>query len=455
MLLMMIRFYSVLLAGWLFIPLSVCAAPAQPSQNTDTKAFNLKTLQSLFESMKRTQAYAYARHYLPEMEGDPYFDYYYGVSAIDSGNASEGVFALERVLVSFPNDQVARLELARGYFILQQYAQARVSFEMVLQTNPPDQVRETALAYLDRIRVSESRYQTTHSGFIALGFGNDDNVNAGIDEDTPFFSSDSLAQDDNFTRLLGSWTFSHPFRPGWSFESSLNGDLRKNLDLDQFDTTTTTLQLGITHNQASSRYKAKLLVQEFTLDGDSYRSLNGLNLDWQYTITEHSSINTSIQYAQLDYSDFPLRNSNLTALGVNYLHSFSGKLQPMFFLSLSSAAEAADSNTIQAKADTERAIYSFRSGVILSFTNTLALQASIGTQTSDYEVPSKFFSLTTGLVEDRNRDDSYDTADLKLLWAFARKWRLDTQLNYTKNDSTLDIYDYERNVFEMSLNYTF
>lgn len=105
-------------------------------------AFNLKQLQELFKTYQRQQAYAYASQHLEQMEGDPYFDYLYGVSAIDTGHASEGVFALERVLLAFPEDHVARLELARGYFILEEYARSRVEFEIVLKTEPPKKSRK-------------------------------------------------------------------------------------------------------------------------------------------------------------------------------------------------------------------------------------------------------------------------------------------------------------------------
>ena len=70
-------------------------------------------------------AFSYAQKHRAEQEGDPDFDFYYGVAAIDTGNVSQGVFALERVLAVQPNNHAARLELARGYFILEEYARAR------------------------------------------------------------------------------------------------------------------------------------------------------------------------------------------------------------------------------------------------------------------------------------------------------------------------------------------
>ena len=418
----------------------------------DTAAFDIKHLQSLFESYKRGQSYNYAKLYQADMEGDPYFDYLFGVSAIDTGRASEGTFALERVLLIFPDDQVARLELARGYFILQEYSLAREAFTTVLETDPPAKVRSTALAYLDKIRISESRYRPTHSGFLEMVLGNDDNVNAGLNENTIFIialTPDSFGQDDNFTSLAGGWTYAHPYSAGWLFESTVSGNLRKNQELDQFDTTTGTLQVGITHLQASSKYKAQLITQQFNLDGDSYRSLNGLNLNWQYTVSQQSSFNTALQYVQLDYPELSIKNSDLITLGMNYTHAFATYLQPILFSTLSLGTEMAeDDANPSALSETERDIYSLRLGVVLNFTNTLALQSSLGVQNSTYAAGPAFQPSIT-------REDDYNTANLNLIWAFARKWRLDTQYAFSENSSTDDLKNYERNVIDITLNYTF
>ncbi len=420
----------------------------------ETAPFDNKHLQSLFENYKRGEAYHYAKQYQSEMEGDPYFDYLFGVSAIDTGHASEGTFALERVLLIFPEDQVARLELARGYFNLQEYALAKDEFNAVLKNNPPSLVKDAALAYLDKIRVSESRYRPTHSGFLSFTLGNDDNVNAGLDENAvsqfiSFLSTESFAQDDNFSALAGAWTYIHPFSPGWLLESTLSGDLRKNQDADQFNTTIGTIQLGITHLQASNKYKAELISQQFDLDGDKYRSLNGINLNWQYTLSEQSSFSSALQYAQLDYPNLSVKNSDLITLGLNYTHAFATYLQPLLFTSVSLGTESAEDNSNPVtQSETERDIYSVRLGVVLSFTNTLALQTSIGTQNSSY-------AAAPSLQPDTVREDNYNTANLNLIWAFARKWRLDTRYSYTKNSSTDELRDYQRNIIDMSVNYTF
>jgi len=413
----------------ILFPLSLLAKP---------DVFDIAHLQSLFESYKRGQAYDYAKQYQSEMEGDPYYDYFFGVSAIDTGHASEGTFALERVLLVFPEDQVARIELARGYFNLQEYALAKDAFNAVLKNNPPDTVKDIAQTYLDRIRINESRYRPTHSGFIEFALGYDDNVNIGVDESINLPGSE--AQADNVATLSGAWSYAHPFSPGWLFESTLFGDFRKNQDLSAFDTATGSLQLGIAHIQADSKYKAELIAQQFNLDGESFRTLNGINLNWQYTLSQQSSFNSSLQYARFDYPNLVYKNSDLITLGLNYTRAFSSYLQPLLFTNLSLGTEnAQDTSNPVALRETERDIYSLRIGLVLNFTNTIALQSAIGTQNSAYN----------------EREDDYNTANLNLVWAFARKWRLDTRYGYTKNDSTDNLRSYQRKVINMTLNYTF
>jgi len=93
----------------------------------------------LIEQGNPSAAYAFAKKH-PESLGDPEFDFFFGVAAIDSGSAGEGVLALERYLANFPLDLQGRLELARGYFVLGELARAREEFTEVLKTVPPPSV---------------------------------------------------------------------------------------------------------------------------------------------------------------------------------------------------------------------------------------------------------------------------------------------------------------------------
>src|SRR5687768_14775266 len=67
---------------------------------------------SLLKSQEYKKAYALLEPLETERAGDVHFDYLFGVAAIDSGNVTRGVFALERVLATQPNHSQARAEIA-------------------------------------------------------------------------------------------------------------------------------------------------------------------------------------------------------------------------------------------------------------------------------------------------------------------------------------------------------
>ena len=422
--------------------------------------FSQETLQNLFKSQQRQAAYDYANKYLGQMEGDAYFDYVYGVSAIDTGHASQGVFALERVLLTFSEDHVARLELARGYFILEEYARSRQEFETVLQTEPPEGVIQTTQAYLDKIRLKEARYKTTSNGYIELGLGTDTNVNSSPTQGNLIVLSSfgiqlndtSLEQDDTFTNLTAAWQTTHPFAPGWMFNAGITGAFRKNSDFDQFDSMTATAQLGITNIYKYSRYKIELVAQQYDLDSDTYRNLAGLNLEWRYAISQKSSLTSIIQLAELDYPDpsLDIRNSSMNTVNVSYNHLFSGSLSPTLFVSFNGGTENAESDSPSALSDTERDILGARLGLVLSLSQKLALQTTASIQNSQY-AGSQVNPLFPGIT----REDDYITADANLLWLYEKDLRLDTKISYSQNSSNVELYEYDRIMFSVNLNYAF
>jgi hypothetical protein len=116
------------------------------------------------------------------------FDLWCGVAAVDLGRAGEGVLALERYVLQFPNDTRARLELARAYsyfYAGDNVPSAREEFEAVAKEQPPAEVQAGIDRYLDALRVRESRvresrYRTRATGYVEAGAGYDSNANAGV-----------------------------------------------------------------------------------------------------------------------------------------------------------------------------------------------------------------------------------------------------------------------------------
>ncbi len=153
----------------IFLLVAASAANAAPADD----------IKALIDKGNAAAAYALGKNH-PDQFGDPHFDFYFGVAAIDSGHAGEGVLALERYVINFPDNVNARLELARGYFVMGDDLRAREEFDAVLNTKPPAAVVANIERFLDALRSRESTYRTTTGLFLEAGFGYDSNVNGGV-----------------------------------------------------------------------------------------------------------------------------------------------------------------------------------------------------------------------------------------------------------------------------------
>src|SRR5262245_52948313 len=136
-------------------------------------------VQALLEKGDAAAAYELGRKNRDQL-GNPAFDFYFGIAAIDSGHAGEGVLALERYVITFPDNLSARLQLARGYFALGEDVRARDEFEALRAQKPDPQTAATLDRFLDAIRLRESRYTPTGGVYVELGVGYDSNVNGGV-----------------------------------------------------------------------------------------------------------------------------------------------------------------------------------------------------------------------------------------------------------------------------------
>ena len=101
------------------------------------------------------RAYDLLSPYEIQLSGNPLYDYFLGVAALDSGRVSDAIFALRRALSVEPGFSGARLELARAYFEAGNNALARPLFARLLEESPPPAVRE----------VLENRRRETGTGF--------------------------------------------------------------------------------------------------------------------------------------------------------------------------------------------------------------------------------------------------------------------------------------------------
>ena len=107
---------------------------------------------------------------LEDWEGDPEFDFVYGLTALKGGSPNGAVFALERVAATATDGVLrerARLELARAYFVTDNLTAAEILFNVVLTNNPPQNVRQNIEAFLQLIEARRNQQGASFNWSIA------------------------------------------------------------------------------------------------------------------------------------------------------------------------------------------------------------------------------------------------------------------------------------------------
>lgn len=412
----------------------------------------LQQLTLLNQAGASVQAYSLANEMLPQWEGEPAFDLQYGIAAVDSGFFSEGIFALERVIMNEPANDYARLELARAYFAAQEDERARAEFERVLAANPPQEVRENIRPYLDTISARESRRRAVWRGTIDFRTGYDTNINASTDDDLslllglPPGSVTSVApQEDSYGSFAGSLLYSKPLTSDSDFIFNANGNHRANSsgDLSQ---TTVGASLGYSKRSGSNTYSVGLMGNHFLLEDQAYRDMLGVNASWRYTASPQTSMTVFASASDLSYKDNPGKDSLFAIGGLSIQHVFAVQFRPSLTLGVSLGMEdASDDEAPGALQNTERDIVGANLSLGLAFTPNLSMTTSLRTQRSEY---AEELVLPPVLREDINVG-----ATIKFDWRVADSWYIGLEALAVENDSTAGFTSYSREQLSLTARY--
>jgi len=131
-------------------------------QAAESEAELVAQMNALIELGRYQDAYALAQTGLFDYEGEANFDFAYGLAALESGRPDEATFAFERIAANNAGQQRVRLELARAYFLSQNYAAAETLFTEVLASNPTENVRANIQAFLQLIDQAQSTLKTSY-----------------------------------------------------------------------------------------------------------------------------------------------------------------------------------------------------------------------------------------------------------------------------------------------------
>ncbi|MGH8703913.1 MAG: outer membrane beta-barrel protein, partial [Burkholderiales bacterium] len=391
----------------------------------------------------------------PEELGKPDFDFHFGIAAIDTGHAGEGVLALERYIVQFPDNDRARLELARGYFVLGELLRAREEFETVAAKKPPAGVQATIDRFLDSISAQETRYKTTASAYVEIGAGMDSNVNSGVGDaviNVPTLGTVQLAQTgvksgDTFLHLGAGGQFSYPVAPGIALfgGASFEGKLHQDAFDQQFDQGNLGVFGGVSLLRDRDLYRATISYSTLSVDNARFRNVGALGGEWHRQLDELNTVSLFGQYAALTYPRQAVRDADFYALGVGWRRAFVHRLQPLMQLQALYGKEKNDFSPV--RDDLSRDLVTLRAGVSVTPAPRWGLSAGVSYTSSRFLAPDPLFTA--------RREDDYYGLDVGASYRFSKELTLRADYLHSDNRSNLALYKYDRDVVTVKLRYEF
>lgn len=410
-------------------------------------------MQSLVEANRLADAYAYGIQH-EEAFGEPVFDFFFGIAAVNTAHAGEGVLALERYILRYPGNVSARLQLARGYFILGEDARAREEFQALRKLSPPSDVAATIDRYLDAIRLRETRYTLTKGFYVEAGIGIDSNVNSGIVDANitlpalgpVLVAPGALKRRDSFTLLGAGGYISKPVAPGMALYGNGEASLKSNSDHGnrQFDLGNYALGGGVSVLREKNLYRLGMSVSTIVLGTTRFLDTTAIQAQWQHQLSELQSFWLTGQAARLDYpgANSP-RNADFSGLTAGYRRLFSYAWQPILTAELSLGHQ----RSLDSRPDLVPNTRGAHVGVGFTPAAKWGMSADYIYQQSNYQAPDAILGLT--------HKDRYEAINLAVSYLYSRNLSLRGELTSARNRSNIELYSFPRDIVLVKARYEF
>ncbi|MBT7950608.1 MAG: DUF560 domain-containing protein [Gammaproteobacteria bacterium] len=405
----------------------------------------LDKAEQLINQQKPNEAYELLFAEYEQHAGTPRFDLLLGIAALNAGEPTQSVFALERVLAVEPQNARARAELARAYFEMGENEAARDEFNEVKNKGLPESIAGSIDKYLSAIDSRMGAQRTRIDSFISGTLGYDSNVNSATDTSTvaiPAFGNLQFTLDNTGRELdsgffsLGAGTFfSTPFmdKDNLRIFGGLNLNERITFNESDFRTRSLNAQAGLRYQQGKNAFVGSLNGQKYYLDGDSNRDLFGANAQWLHAASERTQYSVFASMATQRFPDQRSRNVNQYSGGVGIVHAFAREGEPVLYASLSGGT---DKEQRAARTDIGKNFLNLRVGGQYTLNEKMVLQASASYQYSKYGGDDPLFL--------KERSDDFFILRTGLVYTLVKGWTVRPEIQYSNNSSNIVINDFDR-----------
>jgi tetratricopeptide (TPR) repeat protein len=425
-----------------------------PDSKSEKGSNPLTALNTLIKRRQFKQAYSLAHSFVEDLEGEPGFDFLYGMAAIETAHYDAALFAFERLLLLYPNQARYRLELARIHFYLRNLSRAEVEFQKILKQNPPDTVKRNVQLFLDSIADLSRMVKPRRSFSVDMAGGWDSNINSATDDsflpkEELTFPVDIVLNDDgretgsSFFSALLNFNYLSPISKTTSYDVRATYTKRTNSKVDTFNLDTAMFEAGYGFYTGAIKWRAAGRYQLVNLDNESFlNSASGIGqATWLFK--SGANLNLAVNYGYSHYDSKP--NGDITQQQFNLTYSSAIKNEN-WFLSFLYASDSADDDSNRYSGKKSQGLTYYRSSLL-------------NQRTSQYWMfnisSSEHSAINTAAFYNKLRKDILATVGIGWRYSFNTNFSIRNDYSATVSDSTLVANSYDRFKAEFGLTYNF
>ncbi|KQW49976.1 MULTISPECIES: surface lipoprotein assembly modifier [unclassified Roseateles] len=434
----------------------LCAfAVALTCLSTDASAQDALLDDARAKLTRRDAAGAYALLADAEMAraGDARFDYLLGVAALDAGHVTRAIFALERVVERQPDNMLARAELGRAYLAAGDADAAREQFRLARSADLPAGVAAAIERVIGVVNQVAPPTGPQLLGYVEFGAAYDSNVNSATNQGEfaiPAFGGivfqtapENRQRHDLVASAAGGVNAEKALSPAWKLVGAANlratmGRVVHDMNTVFFDATA-----GLRHTAGTQRQLIALQNNTAWVGGSRYRTANGLAAQWQSQFDAASQASVFGQWSRQTYHGQAERDTDRLLLGLGLARQFGGA-GPLVYGSAYGVRE----RTRQAEvAHFGHQGAGLRLGVEQRLGAALSGLAEWQFERRRYGGTEPFFDVA--------RQDRQNDVAAGLRWSADPHWQVVAQARRSGAGSNVVLYDYSRNVFQITAHRSF
>jgi len=392
-----------------------------------------------------------------KLAGTIEYDYLLGVASLDSGKLDDAIIAFERVLAVNPNHAGAQMDLARAYFAAGSFDLAEAAFRSLAASNPPPAAQQTIVRYLEAINARKRQTTPGWIGYAELGLGYDSNI-TGVPSDFGAAAQqsfgivgieatgNSVKRHAGFANAAGALEYSYPLSRGWSLFGGGEVKLRGYEGESKYNSASGEARAGGALNDGPTQWRAMATYQHFNQEGEAPgdppptndRRIATAQLDWKHSLDPRTQVGLGAQYGRVRFPTNAVEDFDQFYLQGTWLRSFEAKGSPLLYLSLFGSDDRAVNKLPDGETDKSKTLAGARTYAQYSFNPKLSLFNGLGyVMRRDKDAFARSTTVEIG-------KDKFAEFMLGVYWQFQKTCAVRTQYVYTRNNSNIAIYDFDR-----------